>query len=85
MIAREAMAYGRPVVAARVGGLGDLGRGAVLVRPCDVADLRAVLVELLADVERRRSLGIQARAEAHNWATQAAAARLLSVYREALQ
>jgi glycosyltransferase involved in cell wall biosynthesis len=85
MIAREAMAYGRPVVAARVGGLGDLGRGAVLVRPCDVADLRAVLVELLADVERRRSLGIQARAEAHNWAAQAAAARLLSVYREALQ
>jgi glycosyltransferase involved in cell wall biosynthesis len=85
MIAREAMAYGRPVVAASVGGLSDLRRGAVLVRPDDVALLRAALVELLGDVQSRRLLGAQARTEAFNWSKQASAAGLLAGYREALQ
>ena len=36
MAAREAMAYGRPVVATRVGGLADLdGPGVTLVPPGD--------------------------------------------------
>ena len=36
--AREAMAYGRPVVATRVGGLVDLGAGAHLVEPASLHD-----------------------------------------------
>ena len=42
MTAREAMAYGRPVVATRVGGLADLSDGVTFVEPGD------------ADVARRR-------------------------------
>jgi glycosyltransferase involved in cell wall biosynthesis len=43
------MAYGRPVVATRVGGLADLEQGADLVEPADVAALRGAVVRRLAD------------------------------------
>ena len=49
VVAREAMAYGRPVVATAVGGLVDII--GVLVPPGDVARLREVVEQLLA---RRR-------------------------------
>jgi glycosyltransferase involved in cell wall biosynthesis len=62
MAAREAMAYGRPVVATGVGGLADLGPGAVLVPPGDDAALRDELVRLLEDSGRRATLGAQGRA-----------------------
>jgi glycosyltransferase involved in cell wall biosynthesis len=55
--AREAMAYGRPVVATRVGGLADLGDGAVLVPTRDVQALRAAVDALLSDPGRRSELG----------------------------
>jgi glycosyltransferase involved in cell wall biosynthesis len=46
--AREAMAYGRRVVATRVGGLADLeGPGVTLVPPREVAALRAAIEEAL--------------------------------------
>ena len=54
MTAREAMAYGRPVVATRVGGLADLGAGAVLV---DRVGLRDAVRALLGDAELRRQRG----------------------------
>jgi glycosyltransferase involved in cell wall biosynthesis len=60
-VAREAMAYGRPVVATRVGGLADLEQGADLVEPADVAALRGAVVHRLADWE---SLGAAGRAHA---------------------
>ena len=50
MAAREAMAYGRPVVASAVGGLVDLvedGVTGLLVPPGDVAALRAAVERLL--------------------------------------
>ena len=58
--AREAMAYGRPVVATRVGGLVDAvedGVTGLLVPPGDVVALRRALEELLADGTRRTSPG----------------------------
>jgi glycosyltransferase involved in cell wall biosynthesis len=58
-VAREAMAYGRPVVASRVGGLADTG--AVLVEAGDVAALRSAIERLLADAELRLRLGAAAR------------------------
>jgi glycosyltransferase involved in cell wall biosynthesis len=70
MVAREAMAHGRPVVATKVGGLADLGEGAVLVPSGDVSALRTELVRLLDDPERCRMLGERARAHS----TSAAAA-----------
>ena len=49
------MAYGRPVVATAVGGLADVN--GVLVPPGDVARLREVLEQLLADAGWRAHLG----------------------------
>jgi len=48
--AREALAYGRPLVATRVGGLADLeGESVVLVERGDRAALRGAIERLLAD------------------------------------
>jgi glycosyltransferase involved in cell wall biosynthesis len=60
MTAREAMAYGRPVVATAVGGLRDAvsdGKTGVRVQPGDPMSLRRAVVELLEDRDRARSLG----------------------------
>ena len=62
VVAREAMAYGRPVVATAVGGLVDVT--GVLVPPEDPARLREVVAELLGDPSWRAHLGAQARAQA---------------------
>jgi glycosyltransferase involved in cell wall biosynthesis len=86
MTAREALAYGRPVVATRVGGLRDLdGPGAVLVAPGDVAALRAAVAGLLADGDRRTAAGNAARSRAEAaLSVEASAAGLLRVYSEAV-
>jgi glycosyltransferase involved in cell wall biosynthesis len=62
VVAREAMAYGRPVVATAVGGLVDVT--GVLVPPGDVPRLRQVVEELLADASWRQHLGAEARKQA---------------------
>ena len=64
LVAREAMAHGRPVVATRVGGLADAivdGETGLLVPPGDVAALRDAIVRLLEDLALRRRLGEAAR------------------------
>lgn len=56
----EAMAHGKPVVAAAVGGiptLVDHGRTGLLVEPGDVEGLRDALRRVLADAELRKSFG----------------------------
>ena len=66
----EAMAYGRPVVAAAVGGLLDLvadGETGLLVRPGDVEGLRSALRRLLGDEELRRRLGDAGRRRAEEY------------------
>ena len=58
VVAREAMAYGRPVVATAVGGLLDAvedGVTGLLVPPRDPAALRAAIERLLGDAELRRT------------------------------
>jgi glycosyltransferase involved in cell wall biosynthesis len=67
VVARQAMAYGRPVVATAVGGLADAvvdGETGLLVPPGDVPALRAALERLLADGELRARLGAAGRARA---------------------
>jgi len=67
LVAAEAMAYGKPVVASAVGGLLDLvvdGGTGLLVPPGHVPALRAALERLLADAELRRRLGAAARERA---------------------
>lgn len=67
MVAREAMAHGRPVVASAVGGLPDAvedGVTGLLVPPGDPTALRAALDRLLGDVPLRARLGSAARERA---------------------
>jgi glycosyltransferase involved in cell wall biosynthesis len=83
MSAREAMAFGRPVIAARVGGLRDL-ENVVFVPPNDVSALRSAVQRLLGDPVRRAELGDAARVEARGL-SHAAGETLARVYRAALQ
>ena len=65
VVAREAMAYGRPVVATAVGGLADAVDHEVtglVVPSCDVEALRESSERLLGDPELRKRLGAAARA-----------------------
>jgi glycosyltransferase involved in cell wall biosynthesis len=84
VVAREAMAYGRPVVATAVGGLVDAvedGVTGLLVPPRDIAALRSAAERLLADGELRARLGAAARGRAVS--REAAADTLIEVYRAA--
>lgn len=85
LAAREAMAYGRPLVATRVGGLTDLdGAGVVLVPPRDSAALREAIERLLADPAGRTALGAASRAAAAERFSHGACARvLIDVYLKA--
>ena len=75
LAAREAMAWGRPVVATSVGGL--LGVSGVLVPPGDVQALREAIERLLADPQLRARIGAAAREAI---AAQAGGEALVSLY-----
>jgi glycosyltransferase involved in cell wall biosynthesis len=87
MAAREAMAYGRPVIATAVGGLVDAvedGVTGLLVPPGDVDALRAALERLLADRELRARLGAAARERAlATMGAERETAALIAAYRDA--
>jgi glycosyltransferase involved in cell wall biosynthesis len=87
LAAREAMAYGRPLVATRVGGLLDLGGlGVVLVPPRDPAALRHAIEELLDDPAERARLGAAAReAAAGQFSHETCARGLVETYEAALR
>jgi L-malate glycosyltransferase len=60
MVALEAMERARPVLAADIGGLGELvvnGETGLLVPPGEAEPLAQALVQLARDPERRRALG----------------------------
>ena len=84
VVAREAMARGRPVVAAAVGGLVDVvedGVTGLLVPPCDPQALRVAIERLLGDAPLRERLGQAARervAACCSW--EAATEATLAVY-----
>jgi type III pantothenate kinase len=88
VVAREAMAHGRPVVASAVGGLVDAVEDDVtglLVPPADAAALRAAIETLLADPVRCRRLGEAGRHHVEaccSW--EAATAATLAAYEDAL-
>ena len=82
MTAREAMAYGRPVVTSGVGGLADLGEAAVVAAP---GGLRDALGALLADGAARRRLGEAGRSLAvARFSSEASAAALYDALSAAL-
>jgi glycosyltransferase involved in cell wall biosynthesis len=87
VVVREAMAWGRPVVASSVGGLLDAvddGVTGLLVPPCNVVALRAALEGLLRDVELRARLGVAAREKARTeFSFDATSRTLLTAYKKA--
>jgi glycosyltransferase involved in cell wall biosynthesis len=84
--AREAMAYGRPVVATRVGGLADLeGEGAVLVPVRDPQALRVEIERLVGSAAEPGRVGAAARERARwEFAPRTAAQALEHAYSAAL-
>ena len=81
VVVREAMAYGRPVVASGVGGLVDAVEDGVTGLLVGREGLQQALRRLLADAELRKRLGGAARARARerlSWA--AARSALLDAY-----
>jgi glycosyltransferase involved in cell wall biosynthesis len=88
VVAREAMAYGRPVVATAVGGLVDAvedGVTGLLVPPRDPLALRAAIERLLADAGLRARLGAAARDRARERCSWSAATEsTLAAYRAVL-
>ena len=86
MVAREAMAYGRPVVAAPVGGLLDAVEDGVTGLLADRSTLRPAVERLLADGALRARLGSAAReATRRKWSSEAAADALVALYDDALR
>ena len=70
IVAVEAMAYGRPVIASRTGGLTEVvGEGGILVPPGDSEALAEALKKMLADKKLRDDLGVKARERAalYSW------------------
>ena len=81
----EAAALGRPIVAANVPGIADLyrdGEEVLLVPPGDAPALAAAVASLLADPERARRMGEDARLRTvDEYASPAGVRRYLDLYR----
>ena len=86
VVAREAMAHGRPVVATAVGGLLDAvedGVTGLCVPPRDAAALRAAIERLLADRDLCRQLGRAARVRAsRDFSWTASTERTIAAYHD---
>lgn len=83
----EAMAWGRAIVATRVGGVPDVlsdGEDALLVEPGDEEALAAALARLAADAELRARLGPAARERAARLNSEEVTDRLDRIYRDLL-
>jgi len=84
-ILAEAMAVGRPVVAARCGGIPEIvrdGEHGYLIAPRDIAAFSAAVVRLLRDRDLGARLGAAGRRQAEAlFSPQAHAARVVEAYR----
>lgn len=89
IVARQALAYGRPVVATNVGGLPEAvidGETGLLVPPGDPSALRKALERLLGDEKLRARLGAAGRRLAEErLGLDAAAEALVSAYQKVLR
>jgi glycosyltransferase involved in cell wall biosynthesis len=83
LVALEAMACGRPVVASAVGALPEVvGDTGILVPPEDPLALADALVELLSDTRKIEKLGAKAIARARMFSLEKRAQRLVELVRE---
>lgn len=88
VVAREAMAHARPVIATAVGGLLDAvedGVSGLRIPPRDPVALRSAIMRLLSDGELRSALGASGREAARErFSLKAAAEATIGAYRDAL-
>jgi glycosyltransferase involved in cell wall biosynthesis len=88
MVALEAMERGRPVIAAAIGGLGELVQDGVtgrLVAPGEAEPLRRAIVELASDPELGRRMGVAGRERAlEHFLQERCTDRTELLYRESL-
>jgi glycosyltransferase involved in cell wall biosynthesis len=85
LVAVEAMAAGRPVVASALGGLNDIvadGETGLLVPPGDARALAAAVNHLLDGPDRRRAMGEAARFRAARFSRAATVDQVESLYFE---
>lgn len=88
LVAVEALACGVPVVASRVGALGEIvldGDCGLLVEPGDVQGLTQALDRLISDPGLRRRLGRRGKEHALTFAAAAVVPRVIDVYQHVLQ
>jgi glycosyltransferase involved in cell wall biosynthesis len=86
-IVLDAMQFGLPVIATRVGGLPEVvsdGRSGLLVPPADVAALKAAIIALAEDPGLRARMGAEGRGMAEDFAPAKMAAHYSGLYREIL-
>jgi glycosyltransferase involved in cell wall biosynthesis len=79
----EAYAFGKPVLAARIGGMPELvrpGHTGLLVEPADVAGLRQALCDLAGAPQRARAMAPACLAEARAYTLEAVTDGYLSAY-----
>jgi type III pantothenate kinase len=87
MVALEAMACGRPIVAACSGGLAEIvvdGVTGVLTPPGDAAALCEAMQTLLADPARRQAMGAAGRERLEVYRAGAVVGRIEGVYQQLL-
>jgi glycosyltransferase involved in cell wall biosynthesis len=85
LVAMEAMAAARPVIASAIGGLADIvedGVTGVLVQPGDPLALRASILQLLADPRRREAMGLAGRERAASYSAASVLPQIERVYQE---
>ncbi len=83
----DAMQFGLPVIATRVGGLPEVvsdGRSGILVPPRDVPALKAAVVALAGDSGLRARMGAEGRRIAEDFAPARMAAQYRDLYRDIL-
>ena len=88
LVAVEALAAGLPVVASRVGALGEIvldGDCGLLVEPGDVHGLTSALDRLTGDPELRARLGRRGSDHARSFAASEIVPRVIDVYRDVVQ
>lgn len=84
----EGMAFGKPVVASRVGGIPELVRDGVdgiLVDAGDVKELSTAIIKLLDDPVLRKRMGGAGKERVKEFSWDSTARVVLEEYRKALQ
>ena len=81
----DAMTFGLPVVATRVGGIPEIvtdGANGLLCEPDDIAGLAAAVMTLHADADLRARIGVANRTSAQRYSPDAMTGQYISIYRE---